>query len=133
MENKALYHKMITSFWFILSIIPLLALFVYWLMYLLTYKETGTEVNFTNLFSDSTIYNNVYLGLKNMVPDMLSSPFTNLFSNVFNITSTSSIEILTITCSWFVFIHIVHLIVDILLFFVNIARSLLYRLGNYKF
>lgn len=125
-DNKRLYYKLTTYFWWFISVIPIIFFIVYSLGYV--FNKSVNDYDFINIIDN--IYNyfdNAVLNTGIMF-NKLFDAFHNLF-NYLGLTSSNNYfsDFIAFTLSWFILIHFLHLVVDFILILPRICQKFIER------
>lgn len=128
-DNKRLYKKLTTIFWWVIATLPIFMLLGYFLYYIFNKNYSGgfdlensiesVYFNFDNLYDDSGIlFNKLYDTFYSLFQlfGMNDSYTTNMFGSY-----------IVYCLSWFILVHILHLIVDIILLLPRICQKFIER------
>lgn len=125
-DSKRLYNKLNTWFWWGIATIPFLMFFIQIIVYVFNKSWTSQQLNFTDmLYNVQDIFNNIYDSsgvLYNKIVDMFDSL---LITFGFQDNGTGFVDFVSYTLSWFIFVHLLHIIVDTILILPCICQKFL--------
>lgn len=120
-DNKRIYNKLNTYFWWVVACFPLFLLIGYLFYDVFNKNSTGVDYYFFDKFVD-------------FVSDNITSGFIyDLFDNLndFFVYATGlSNQIgysISFVLAWFVFVHILHLFIDVILLLPRICQKFIER------
>lgn len=130
-DSKRLYNKFTTLFWWGIATLPFLMFFMQLLMSIFNKNYSWSMNPYSNMIADiQDIYNNIYDNsgiLYNKIVDMFDSLFI-IFGLQDN--GTGFVDFISYTLSWFIFVHLLHIIVDTILILPNICQKFLRKVRD---
>lgn len=128
-DNKRLYKKLTTWFWWLIATLPIIMLLGYFLYYIFN-KNNNSGFDLNNSIES------VYYNFDNMTESsgILFNKLYSMFLNLFrlfgitdNFTDNMFVGFMIYSLSWFILVHILHLIVDIILLLPRICQRFIER------
>lgn len=136
MDNRNWYKKFGTIFWWVLTILPLIVAIIYFVGYHLTFNSginsSSDLTQYHESFNSFASYfsNNYVIKLSAFIPSFILTPIDNLFVTIFD--TTSNVSILTISCifAWAVWVQLIHLFYDVVIWIPNFCHKLICKFGG---
>ncbi len=126
MENKKLSKKLSTIFWWVLYCMPLIIFFINFFGYFRAFEGLGTiEFLETSLFEIAG--NQSYLPFTEDLWVPLRDAFISIFSAIGLNPMGGSTFALIVIFSWFITVHLLHIIVDTILFLPRLFHNFIER------
>lgn len=123
-DNKRLYYKLNTYFWWILACFPLVLLLFNLIWF--AFNKNSLDSNFVSkAFNNVSEYFNVIINggfFNNFV-----NSINDLFISFFGI-SNDYLSFISFVLVWFVIAHFLHLVVDFILILPRVAQKFIERL-----
>lgn len=120
-DNKRLYNKLNTWFWWVVACFPLILLIIQMLFFAFNKNSNGLDYSMFNDFI-TFINNNVSSGFIYDLFDNLNDFFIYAFGLSGQIGNAISFVL-----AWFVFAHILHIFVDVILLLPRICQKFIER------
>lgn len=130
-DSKRLYNKFTTLFWWALATLPMLFLIGQFLVFIFNKSFTPTAFNINNFFSDiQDVFNEMY-NSDGILYNKLVDAFDNLLE-LFGLDSSNTyfVDFVSYTLSWFIFVHLLHIIVDTILILPCICQKFLRKVRD---
>lgn len=125
-DNKRLYYKLTTYFWWFISVFPIIFFVVYSLGYV--FNKSVNNYDFINIIDNIYSYFDDAILTSGIMFNKLFDAFSNLF-NYLGLTSSNNYfsDFISFTLSWFILVHFLHLVVDFILILPRICQKFIER------
>lgn len=121
-DNKRLYNKLNTWFWWVVACLPLILLITDLFYFAFNKNSNGLDFAIFNDFT-SFINNNITSGFIYDLFDNLNDFFIYAFG-----LSNQICYVVAFVLSWFVFAHILHIFIDVILLLPRICQKFIERM-----
>lgn len=121
MENKKMFKKLNTLFWFIFYVLPLLVLLIVLIGNFLIYQQTGQVIDNSILNSSINEVNNIFNGFS---WDFIKDVLVNLFNSLEFTTSDIIGSFVIMFFTWFIQSSFIHILIDFILWIPRFLHNL---------
>lgn len=132
MDNRKMYKKIATLFWWILTALPLIVALLYFIGYHFAFNNgMATAVELASYHDDG--FGNFYNFLdvnEGIVYDFGMSNLTDMFQNLFRILGVADYVILGSLFGYMLSIQVYHLLFDCLVFFIHLIHNFMDKFNN---
>lgn len=127
MDNKKWYKKYMTLFWCTITILPFVFVLIYFISFHFGLNGGFTEALELETYQTSSygsisyIFDEVANIFDSYTPQFITNIFSTIWTNTFSVSNTS----MAIFISFMLWVQLVHLIFDFLVFFIHLVHSFL--------